>query len=261
MNTWTLKKRIVTGFAVILLLFASVAVVSTLLLSQIKTHQQSLTDDALPGLEVSESIVATAGGLQLNVARHLLARTPDEKKTFDGVVEFLIQTNHQEMTNYESTIFRQDDREQFAKVKATHDEYLKALEPVPSLSREGKNDEAMELNKRALRPAYNAFQKECQALFDENKACGDYAAAESQKTLNLASRLVLSLSVAAIALGITLAVLIIIGMSRILNRVAGGLDDASQQVASAASQVSSSVRRAPGSSRAMPSDAIVVSHT
>jgi hypothetical protein len=60
MNNWTINKRTLFGFTIVLVMFAMVAVTSTFLLNKAKTRRQSLTEDALPGLESSESIVVTA---------------------------------------------------------------------------------------------------------------------------------------------------------------------------------------------------------
>jgi methyl-accepting chemotaxis protein len=239
MSTWTIKQRIVFGFSVILLLFAVVAVTSALLLRTVAVHQTSLTQDALPGLESSQVILATASEIQLGTLRHILTTNADDKSQFDEEIKTLIAKQGNELTNYETTIFRQNDREQFERVKGVRDSYLQKLESLLDLSRAGKEAEAAALNKESLRPAYVAFQKECQALFDENKACGDDAATASGKALSLTNWLITTLSVGAIVLGIVFATLLVIGLSRILNRLARNLNENSCQIATAAGQVSS----------------------
>lgn len=238
MNNWTIRKRITFGFAVILLLFAAVAVTSKVMLKTVKTHQQVITEDALPGVGAAGDIEEVASEIQINVLRHLLAKTPEDKKQFEEKIDSFKALAQKGLDDYEKTIFRPDDRQSFETLKAARLEYIKARGPVLALSREGKIDEALALNKSSLRPAYEAYQKGCSDLVAGNKACGEKAAAESKQTLSQTDTLVSSVSIAAILIGVVFATVIVISLGRILNRLAGALTDGSSQVAAAASQVS-----------------------
>ncbi len=238
MNNWTIRKRITFGFAAILLLFAAVAVTSKVRLTTVKTQQQVITEDALPGLGAAGDIQVIASEIQINVLRHFLAKTPEEKKQFEEKIDGFKALAQKGLDDYEKTIFRPDARQCFEALKTARLEYIQARGPVLALSREGKIDEALALNKTSLRPAYEAYQKACRDLVDGNKACGEKAAAESKKTLTQTDTLVSSVSLAAILIGVVFASVIVISLGRILNRLAGALTDGSSQVAAAASQVS-----------------------
>ena len=238
MNHWTIRKRITFGFAAILLLFAAVAVTSKVMLKTVKQHQQAITEDALPGLGAAGDIERIASEIQISVLRHLLAKTPEDKKQFEEKIDGFKALAQKGLDDYEKTIFRQDDRQYFEALKTARQEYIKARGPVLALSREGKIDEAMALNKSSLRPAYEAYQKACSDLVAGNKACGEKAAAESKKMLSQTDTLVTSVSITAILIGVVFASVIVISLGRILNRLAGALTDGSSQVAAAASQVS-----------------------
>ena len=56
MINWTIKRRIIFGFAVTLALFALVTTTSFLLSERIKAHQSGILDDALPGTTAAGQI-------------------------------------------------------------------------------------------------------------------------------------------------------------------------------------------------------------
>ena len=192
----------------------------------------------MPGLGAAGDIERIASEIQISVLRHLLAKTPEDKKQFEEKIDGFKALAQKGLDDYEKTIFRQDDRQYFEALKTARQEYIKARGPVLALSREGKIDEAMALNKSSLRPAYEAYQKACSDLVAGNKACGEKAAAESKKMLSQTDTLVTSVSITAILIGVVFASVIVISLGRILNRLAGALTDGSSQVAAAASQVS-----------------------
>src|ERR1035441_4129132 len=93
------------------------------------------------------------------------------------------------LDDYEKTIVRTEDRDQFNLVKIARDAYVKARGPVLQLSRDSKEAEALDLNQSTLRPLYAAYMKECDRLFEENSKFGTVAAVASEKAMGLANTL------------------------------------------------------------------------
>jgi methyl-accepting chemotaxis protein len=240
MKYWTIGKRIFFGFAVILTLFAVVAVTSFALLKQIKTHQEDVLGDALPGVTAAGQVKYLACEIQLSVMRHLTAKTPEEKKTFENDMDAQSGEIKKVLDNYEKTIARTEDRDQFNKLMAARDAYMNERGQVLELSQNSKDAEAQGLNKTTLRPLYAAYLKECDGLFEENSKFGDRSAAASEKAMSLANTMTMVLTIIGISLGVIFSIIIVKGISRVLNNVAGSLDDGSNQVVSAAGQVSAS---------------------
>jgi methyl-accepting chemotaxis protein len=238
MSNWTIRKRITVGFSVILIMFASVAVTAKIMLKAVKVQQQAITEDALPGLGAAAEIEKTASEIQINVLRHLLAKAPEEKKAFEDKIDGFKEHVKKSMDDYEKSIVRSSDRQCFETLKTARLEYITARGPVLALSREGKIEESLALNKSSLRPAYEAYQKACIDLIADNQKCGDEAAVASRGMLSKTDAVVTFVSIAAILLGVVFASVIVISLGRILNRLAGTLTDGSGQVAAAASQVS-----------------------
>jgi methyl-accepting chemotaxis protein len=240
MNNWTIGKRITAGFAVILTLFAVVAATSFFLIRQVKGHQEAIINDALPGVTASGQVKFFACEAELSLLRHITAKSPEEKKTFESELESIDSQIPKVLDDYEKSIVRTEDRDQFNKVKAAREAFVKERAQVLELSRASKDAEAQELNRSTLRPIYAAYLKECDGLFEENSKCGTVTAAASEKAMGLANTVTIVLALAGISIGILFALVIVKGTSRVLNTVATSLSDGSSHVSSAAGQVSSS---------------------
>lgn len=80
MKNWTIKKRIVAGFAIVLALVAVLTVTSYLLLNQAGAAAHFMTIDAMPGLEAMSQIDNEIADIQIDVMRDLLAKAPAEHK-------------------------------------------------------------------------------------------------------------------------------------------------------------------------------------
>lgn len=240
MRNLTVGKRVTLGFAVVLLLFAGVAGSSIYLLQQVKSHESEILDKALPGVVASAKIKGVASEIQIAVLRHLMAKTSEEKKSFEDRIDALKEENQKYLDEYVVTIASADRRKQFEEMKIARENYIKTRAPILELSRSGKAEEAMEANRTRLRPAFAAFQKACEDLFIANADHANAAGAQSRKTISLTNAVISITAVTAIAIGIGFAVMITLGLNRALGQLALALGDGANQVAAASCQVSSS---------------------
>ncbi len=238
MNKWTIKMRIIAGFAALVVIFTVVAASSMILLKQINGHQDDVTDHALPGVTTAGNVKYLACEIELGVVRHIFAKTPEEKKKFDDDINSGTEKIQKVFDDYEKTIVRTDDREQFKKLVSAREGYIKIRSQALELSRAGKDAEVLDLTRASLRPAYAGYIHECEALFDENAKFATESSDASHKAMGLANTLILSLTAVTILLGIASAYVIVTGINRVLNHVASSLDEGSSQVGSAANQVS-----------------------
>jgi methyl-accepting chemotaxis protein len=239
MKNWTIGKRVTAGFALILAILAVVAVTSFILLNQIKAHQQDVLTDAMPGITAAGQIKYAAGEIELGLARVVQAKTPEERKTIeDGIQSVRVQVK-QLYGDFEKTITRAEDREQFTKLTAAHDAYAKVGDAFLEASQSTNNAEIQRLIPE-MQSAYAAYIKECDALFQENTQFGNTAAKASQHAMSLANTLTSVLAITGILLGVLFSFILVRGVNEVLTRLSGSLNDGSNQVASAAGQVSSS---------------------
>ena len=83
MKKWTIGKRVTLGFAAILAILVVMAATSFLLLNQIKTRQEGILRDALPGITAAGQVKYLACEIQVSVLRLLAAKAIETRKTFE----------------------------------------------------------------------------------------------------------------------------------------------------------------------------------
>lgn len=239
MKNWTIQKRISFGFAIVIVLIFAMAGTMWILLQNIKTSTDAITGDALPGLSVSGDISRNAGYVQIAALLHIMAKTDADRKAFETQIDNYVAENNKALDDYEKTISRPEDRANFEALKKARETYRQARVEMFALDNAGKDDEALAYNVSIAHPAFEAFQKACAAIFDDNATHGQKMSDTVQKNIRHANLFLIVVSLVVTALGITCAVIIIRGLTRSLTTVAAALEDGSMQVVSASSQVSS----------------------
>ena len=238
MKNWTIGKRVIVGFAAILVILAMVALTSFTLLNQIKAHQQDVLKDALPGVSAAGQIKYLASEIELSLSREINAKTPEARKAADSQIEEQQAQISQVLNDYEKTITRADDKEQFTRIKTAREADLKIIEPMLAASQAGNTAEVQQLFP-GVESAYAAYLKECDALYQENVQFGNTAAHASQNAMSLANNLIWAMAVAGVLFGVLFSFILVKGINRTLAGISNALNVGANQVSSAAGQVSS----------------------
>jgi hypothetical protein len=170
MKNWTIRKRIVTGFATLLTLFIVIAVSTGVLLREINHVADNIATDALPGVATAAKLRERSAELQLAMQSHVMATTLEEKNRVKAHLDDLAAGNAKILAAYEKSIFRADDRTKFEHLRGVRAAYNAGRVPVLELSFADKQAEAMHLIRTSLHPLYAAYAKGCQDLFDNNEA-------------------------------------------------------------------------------------------
>ncbi|OPA92451.1 methyl-accepting chemotaxis protein [Pseudomonas fluorescens] len=176
MKNWTLRQRILASFAVIIAIMLLMVVVSYSRLLKIEVSEQSVRDDAVPGVYLSsmirsswvDSYLQTLELLGLRDDKGLTDADKADFKTFEG----RIQT---QMANYQKTINGRDDQAEFDKFEALHQAYNKSLATVlDSLQRNDLAGARKEFT-TSLTPAWTAGRMKLNDIITENKNVADRA--------------------------------------------------------------------------------------
>jgi methyl-accepting chemotaxis protein len=241
MKNWTVGRRIVAGFASLLVLFVVLAVTSLTLLRQVHGQMKIIVSDALPGTIIAGKLKYNTSEAHQAVWRHIFSSKSEDKLQFEKKLITFVESNDKLMEDYKRTMFNAEDLQNFEKLSQARIEYAKVRQHMLELSRAGtKLEDIYAYNDATFHPAHQALDQATDALFAWNEKCGQTASTAAEGKLALANRLILTLSSAGVALGIGLATIIIIGLTRVLRTVASTLDSGSSQVASAAGQVAAS---------------------
>lgn len=236
----TIGKRIILGFAAVILLTCGLGIFTYTRLVAIDRMTNKVTGDCLPGAIYSgkaESLVRRAMGLAL---LHVVS----EDKAAMQKLETDIKANADEVTTilkqYEDSITVDEDRRLFDAIAAPRVAFCQDREEVLKLSGELKKKEAIALVQQKLEPDYLNFVDKAAALTAFNKKAGTEAGTQAASTVATAKTGIVIALCAALATGALLAFLIARGVNTVLNRIANTLGEGSEQVASAAGQVSGS---------------------
>ena len=116
MSAWTIKRRVVLGFATVLTLVALLSAVSVYMLGRIRTESDFMASDALPGLTAMADIQSKVSDIHIMLLRAALAKTQDERKKFEAEIATQRDAVGKLMSDYNSTIHLAEDREMFRKL-------------------------------------------------------------------------------------------------------------------------------------------------
>lgn len=204
MKNWTLRQRILASFAVIIAIMLLMVVVSYSRLLKIEVSQESVRDDAVPGVYLSsmirsawvDSYLETVDIIGLRDEKTLTTTDKSNYKAFEARIE-------QQMANYEKTIHSQADRMEFDNFKAAHTTYNKVLAQV--LERVEANDlpGASVLVEEQLTPIWTEGRMKLNDIITENKNVSDRAtAAIDEAVLSAKISMAVSLLIAILAAGL-----------------------------------------------------------
>jgi methyl-accepting chemotaxis protein len=237
---WTIKKRIALGFASILLLTALVGAAGLVAIGRIQAHFGAIVDDALPGVTLAGKVKSLVAQRQLDLLCLLNTKTPAENKHYEDDAAACADTVLKSLQEFQATVFRADDRQAYQKVADARGGYNRLYDDALAESREGRTEEALAKFNHALQPAFTAYLKALDDLFEANAKFGLLASQQVQSATRMANWTVSGLTLVAVLAGAALAWTTTVGLNRLLHRVAGEIDRASEEISLASGQISSS---------------------
>lgn len=238
MKTWTIRKRMMLGFAIILVLVSGLGGVAHVLLEQAGGEAGFTATEALPGAVTMTDINSLAEQIQIDVLRVILARTPEERTRHEDEIAVKRAEVSRLTDEYEKMIQLPDDRGMFKELAAANDKYAAARARLLELCDAGKVDEAIGFNLSTVRPAYADYAAISDKLLKWNLSNAVGVSTRSALVVSHARLVVDGLSSVVIVFGIVFATVTVVSLNRLLLRVASVLGEGSEQVASAAGQVS-----------------------
>jgi methyl-accepting chemotaxis protein len=240
MKNWTIGKRIVLGFAALLMIAAALGLFAFTRLIAIKAQSDRITADCLPGVYyISQIETINQANYALTHRWLMLGDSPDRT-----AVEAEMKANSDKLTglmkNYESSITTDEDRRLYAALGAARGPYMTARRSVLAASEATDRAQLATLIKEQLDPYFFTYRAAIRALVDYNKNEGDGAgSAINAKVASAEFGIIVGL-VSALLAGLAIALVIILNTNRMLRGVAHTLDAGSREVAAAATQVSGS---------------------
>ncbi|MGH8384218.1 MAG: methyl-accepting chemotaxis protein [Pseudomonas sp.] len=174
MKNWTLRQRILASFAVIIAIMLLMVVVSYSRLLKIESSEDSVRDDALPGVYYSsmirgawtDSYLRMQGMLGMEVGQGYNAKDADDFKGYSARLQEQIEL-------YRGTVTDDEDRAEFAAFGKLHEDYNRILAAVIELHKLNQNADAIKLFNEELTPAWTAGRVKINDILRHNKAVAD----------------------------------------------------------------------------------------
>ncbi len=240
MSNWTIGKRITVGFASVIFVALALGAFAYTQLVTIKDHSDEVTKRSLPTIElvyraqknaiasnqvVYKCIGSTDKADGANLEASLSTGSADNAKVYEGL---------------EKLIVSEKGRTLLEQVKEARNEYNQKRADVLAASRQANNAAAAYAMARSqLDPASEKYLGVLGDLIELIRSDSENAGNAIQTAVQNSQAGILVGLVIASLVGSGVALVIIRGTGKILNRVAGELNDGSQQVATASGHVSS----------------------
>ncbi|WP_277760744.1 methyl-accepting chemotaxis protein [Pseudomonas sp. A34-9] len=203
MKNWTLRQRILASFAVIIAIMLLMVVVSYSRLLKIEASENSVRDDAIPGVYYSsmirgawvDSYLQTQELLGLKEGQGISSEDAADYKAFENRLQ-------EQMANYRSTMATEEDRTEFAAFEKFHDAYMKIQDQVLDLHKRNLEADAVKLFNEKLTPTWYSGRMKLNDIIGENKKVADQAMANIDDAVAAAKvSMFISLLIAVLAAG------------------------------------------------------------
>ncbi|POA36132.1 methyl-accepting chemotaxis protein [Pseudomonas sp. GW456-12-1-14-TSB6] len=225
MKNWTLRQRILASFAVIIAIMLLMVVVSYSRLLKIEASENSVRDDAIPGVYYSsmirgawvDSYLQTQELLGLKEGQGISSEDAADYKAFESRLQ-------EQMANYRGTVVTDEDKLEFAAFEKYHDAYLKIQDAVLDLHKRNLEADAVKLFHEQLTPTWYSGRMKLNDIIGENKKVADKAMANIDEAVAAAKvSMFVSLLVAVLAAGVC-GLLLMRAIMAPMNRIVQILD-------------------------------------
>ena len=237
MNSWTISRRIIFGFAAMLLISVVLGGIALWRLYTVNQSVAQLVDNTLPSiLTLREYAGATRDNI-FTILQYADAE-PDQRKDLEDRIAANRNRIDELIKIYEPLISDSEDRRLFEEAKRTRAAFVTIRTRYLELVRQGKAEEYKKLLAEAVIPAYEATVKAVSACIDYNEKLGTDSGKAGKETAEFGVVLIGIALGCAILLAGFLSWQIVSSTNRVLRDLATNLDQGATQTASAARQVS-----------------------
>lgn len=155
------------------------------------------SENVIPSLAVINKAGQAFSQVRIRTYRHVLSNDTETMKETDKLIENAIEEVHQAFKEYESLLSNEEDKRLLEQNRKIFKDYLEIEYKVLTLSRENKNQEALELLKKNVSNA-RALNSALSNHTDFNKKLGEQVINDARATKEQSLILIISLGIAGI---------------------------------------------------------------
>ena len=240
MNTWTISRRIIVGFATVLLITAALGAFALWRLQSISKNLGQLADNTLRSVLTLNECASLSRDNIFTAQQFILAESEARRTELEQQIAQNRARIDELIRQYEGLISDSEDRRLFEEAKQTRLAFATARTRLLELVRQNKVEEHRKWLNDVVVPAYEASIKAIQADVDYNNRLGMMAGEAGKSAANSSVRLIRIALVFALVLNGLMAWQVAHSTNRVLRELATQLDQGSIQTAAAARQVSAS---------------------
>jgi len=238
MNSWTISRRIIFGFAAMLLISVVLGAIALWRLSGVSQSVIELADNTLPSVLTLRECAGRTRDNIITILQYSQAESADQRKDLDDRIAANRARIDELFKQYDPLVSDNEDRRLFEEVKRNRAAFISARTPYLELVRQGKLEDHKNLLAEKVIPAYEAALKAIDAQIEYNEKLGMDAGKTGKADAQSGVRLIgLALGCAILLAGF-LSWQIVSSTNRVLRDLATNLDQGATQTASAAGQVS-----------------------
>lgn len=241
MKTWTIGKRITFGFAIVILIAATLGCIAYVRVLAIAEHATTISKKSIPITVICNELEVNAQEALKNVYSHIGSTNNADMVNIDQKITESHVKNSENYKALEKLLTTTEEKKLLEIVQASRADFRRGRENVMVISRQAtNNDLAYTMARTQLEPVSETYLTHLRELA---KNANDFAHASSTGILDAVSASKVEILVclfAAIVSGVVIAYIIIRGTNKKLNHVAVSLNEGASQVVAAAAQVSSS---------------------
>lgn len=241
MKEWSIGKRIIVGFASVILITLAFGTFAYSRLISIRDHSDRIAKQSLPAVELVSRAQRNAVDYDRIVYKHIGSSDNEDIARLEAQLNADTEDNTKIYEGLGRLMTAQEGRELLDRTKQARADYVKIRDEVLAVKRQTMNSTAAyKLARSQMDSASNQYLTSLGSLIDFLRGDADTTSKGIQGAVRTSQIGILA------GLGLTSLVGIAVGFyitwntGRLLNRVARSLDEGSNQVAGAAAQVSAS---------------------
>ena len=237
MKNWTIGKRLIAGFAIIILVILGFGASTWRQMSKVDSNLRQITTDSMPGLALVEELRYQTASLRITNFKHLLYDSTKKAALDKQATEQEAEIS--DLIGKLAKYFESPARQAiFVKIPPLWDSYRVETKKLREASTQNNREAADTFLASAGKIGNDLLQclVDCRTLaMNDSETSGNTITA----TIKSSKWTVLGTSLAIVVIGIAVSLLVTKSVASVLNRLAGQLNLGAVQTASAAGQVSS----------------------
>ncbi|MFW9270308.1 methyl-accepting chemotaxis protein [Pseudomonas sp. NR3] len=206
--------KLIASFLVVLALTAVMGVFSIIQLGQVNGTALDIRENWMPSMRAASGMRFFAASYRLKENRHIAADSEQERVTLEQEAEEAKKAFETRLGTYEKLLSSAEDRQAFETTRGDWASYLAISKDLLVLSRQNLTEQAQAMLKGESKNRFDLVTNDLQKLVELNAAGADVASAHGTRLYENARLSIIAVLVAALLVGLGLALFV----SRIISR-------------------------------------------